>query len=117
LFAMCFPDVGAMATDRLSVIGWIEIVRMPGASNLLTVLGHVQGIENRQGKFQLSVTRNNRGNKSATKQSGDFRVTAGEAANLSSTTINVSVEDHLSLELILYSGDKELFVTRLQSYP
>jgi hypothetical protein len=107
--------MGAIAVDRLSVIGWIEIVPVPGPNNLLTVRGHVHGMTDQQGKFQLSVIRDKSGSTSATKQTGEFRVRAGEAANLSSTTINVHADDRLELELTLYSGDIELFVTRLQS--
>jgi hypothetical protein len=113
---LIFPhQKSAMAGDRLSVIGWIEIQPVAGRHGHLTIRGHVHGLEARRGTFELRVTRASNGNNSATKQAGTFDVRAGDSAALSATTVNVQANDQVDVELTLFADGAEIFLARLQS--
>lgn len=105
-----------MAADAASAIGWIEVQPAQSGPGHVTIRGHAVALTDVAGKFTLQVNRASKGNKSDTSQGGVLNLKAGEAKALSTTTINVTPDDNLTLTLTLLSADgKEVFSTVLKS--
>jgi hypothetical protein len=97
------------------VIGWIAIKSSPNRADQIIIQSRIQGLKTTNGDFQIRVTRNGRSGKSASNQSGAFRVKSGETGVLATTTINLQAEDRLEIVLTLFEDGKKIFSVRAQT--
>ena len=96
------------AAQAQSAFGWLELKPVPGR-NLVQITGHALAMEAVSGMdFSLSLRRQNRGNTSATRQSGRFDLAPSELKVLSTTSVNVEPGDELTIELKLLDHGKEV---------
>ena len=92
-------------------MGWIELRPVPGRS-AVEIVGHALAFENAAGlEFRMSVRRENRGNRTDSRQARRIDLAAGETKVLSAASINVEPGDSLTLELRLLDRGQEVFST------
>jgi hypothetical protein len=101
--------VHAAAPSVPATIGWIELVASPARKDQVTIVGHVYAPTSSTGRFALIVSRAGKGGTTNTSQSGAFDVAAGENKKLSATSVNIMPDAALTIELKLFSNDKEVF--------
>src|SRR5688572_7237577 len=96
-----------------AVIGWIEV--KPGErAGMVTIVPHVYALAPVAGKFALAVSRAGKGGTSNSSQSGAFDLPAGQGKALSSTSVNVSADQSLTIELKVFRGSEEIFSATLK---
>lgn len=100
---------GAEPQSAHAAIGWIEIAPVPQHKDQIVIAPQVYASEASSGRFTLTVSRVGKGGTTNTRQSGVFNVSAGESRKLSTTSVNIMPAEALTIELKLYSGDKEVF--------
>lgn len=108
-------DAGAAAAG---LIGWLNIEPETGASgrgSRLAITGQAFAAGGIKGRYTLDIRRTGKGGTSNSRQSGDFTISAGQAAQLSRTAINVEPADRLEFELKLFSGEEEVFALTAKS--
>jgi hypothetical protein len=90
-------------------LGWFELKPVSG-QNAVQIIGHAVAFEQVAGlDFTIGVQRENRGNKSNSRQAGRIDLAAGETKVLSSASINIEPGDDLTIELKLLDHGQEVF--------
>ena len=85
---------------------------------MVQIISHALALEKAAGfEFAMSVSRESRGSKSATRQAGRFDLSAGETKVLSSTAINIEPGDKLTVELKILEHGQEVFSTVMSATP
>jgi hypothetical protein len=105
----------ARAKDRgLSAVGWIEIGPGKKGAGHMAITGRVFGVDRAKGRYSLDIKRGGAGGSSKSGQKGEFEVSAGENAALSTTNINIDPSDVVEITLILQLDDGSVFETTLK---
>lgn len=106
-----------LAANAQQPMGWLELKPVPGR-NAVQIVCHAIAFEAVSGvEFTLAVKRENRGNKSSTRQTGRIDLAAGESKMLSTTSINVESGDSISVEFKMLDHGAELFSTIMSATP
>lgn len=115
LAAIILVQSMTMAAGPGHVIGWIEIVQVPGKTDHLTISGHALALAETAGTFKLAIERIGKGGKTATVQSGKFGLGQGEDRTLSTTAINVSAGEQIEISLVLSVDGREVTSVTVRS--
>ena len=109
IFAMGMVMI--LAANAQPPMGWIELKPL-SSQNAVQIIGHALAFGEVAGvDFTLSVSRENRGNKSNSRQLGRIDLAAGETKILATASINVETGDDLTIELKMLDHGQEVFKT------
>lgn len=101
-----------MQTDAAAdVIGWMDVIPSAGR---LEVAGRAFGMEPSNIEYTLKVERNGGSGRSATTQSGRVQLESGKVAKLSTTTINLSPRDALTVVLTIASRGRVVSTSEIR---
>jgi hypothetical protein len=106
---------GVVHASSAFVIGWVEIQPGESGKDQVTVVGRALALEPISGQYALVVSRSGKGGTSISRQGGAFSVTAGENAVLSTSSINISPAEVVTIELKLFVDNNEVFSTVMKS--
>jgi hypothetical protein len=112
---MAGQGAGVMHASSAFVIGWVEIQPAESGKEQVTIVGRALALQPMSGQFALVVSRSGKGGTSTSRQGGAFSVAAGENAVLSSSSINISPADVVTIELKLFVDNNEVFSTVMKS--
>ena len=93
------------ATPAGEIIGWMEIVPRGG---LLQITGRAYSAQPMAIDYMLQIQRSGRSGNTTSQQGGKATLKAGEAAVLSTTSVNSQSEDQLAVLLTIFRDGKVL---------